>query len=176
MTLLRSRILRRAWVIRTGMLLGILGVSFATASAADAFRIPRELSGEERAKIDSALPPKALAAPARPRKLLIFDLNVGYPGHGSIAHANYAFSAMGQRTGAFEATVNRDPSVFAAESLKQYDAVFLNNTVGNMFQDATLRQNLLEFVVGGADCWAYMARASPSPTGPAPKRTGRSSA
>ena len=31
----------------------------------------------------------------------------------------------------------------------RYDAVFFNNTVGNLFQDAQLRQNLADFVVRG---------------------------
>ena len=31
----------------------------------------------------------------------------------------------------------------------QFDAVFLNNTVGNLFTDPKLRQSLLEFVYGG---------------------------
>ena len=72
--------------------------------------------------------------------------------------------------------MNRDPSVFAAESLKQYDAVFLNNTVGNMFQDATLRQNLLEFVVGGGGLLGVHGTSVAFTNWPGAKRTGRSSA
>ena len=103
----------------------------------------------ERAKIEQALPAKAFVRPAKPRKLLIFDLNVGYGGHRSIAHANLAFTLMGQKTGAFETVVSHDPEVFRAESLKRFDAVFFNNTVGNLFEEATLRRNLLDFVSQG---------------------------
>jgi type 1 glutamine amidotransferase/sugar phosphate isomerase/epimerase len=103
----------------------------------------------ERAKIEAALPAQAPVPPRKPRKLLIFDLNVGYPGHRSIATANLAFTLMGQRTGAFEATASRDPNVFQRESLRQFDAVFFNNTVGNCFTNADLRQNLVEFVYAG---------------------------
>ena len=103
----------------------------------------------ERSRIEAAMPAKAIAAPRKPRKLLIFDLNVNYGGHRSIAHANYAFTRMGERTAAFTTVISRDPSVFRAESLKQFDAVFLNNTVGNLFTDPELRQNLVEFVYGG---------------------------
>jgi len=103
----------------------------------------------DRQKIEAALPTQAPVVPPRPRKLLIFDLNVGYPGHRSIAPANLAFTLMGQKTGAFETTVSRDPNVFQRDSLRQFDAVFFNNTVGNCFTNAELRQNLVEFVYAG---------------------------
>ncbi|MCX6360644.1 MAG: ThuA domain-containing protein [Armatimonadetes bacterium] len=104
---------------------------------------------EETARIQAALPDHAPARPLKPRRLLIFDLNVIYGGHGSIPTANTAFTLMGKKTGAFETVVSRDPAVFSAESLKTFDAVFFNNTVGNQFTDPTLRRNLLEFVLGG---------------------------
>lgn len=103
----------------------------------------------DRPKIEAALPNLSIAKPAKARRLLIFDLNVGYPGHGSIQTANLAFTLMGQKTGAFETTVSRDPNVFRRESLEQFDAVFFNNTVGNCFTNAELRQNLADFVYGG---------------------------
>jgi type 1 glutamine amidotransferase/sugar phosphate isomerase/epimerase len=107
------------------------------------------LDNKNRQRIEAAIPTKAFVKPRRPRKLLIFDLNVGYGGHGSIPTANTAFTLMGERTGAFETAISKDPSIFKPESLKQFDAVFLNNTVGNLFEDSDLRQSLLEFVYGG---------------------------
>ena len=107
------------------------------------------IGDEDRIKIEQALPEKAAVSPAKPRRLLIFDVNVGYPGHPSRFHANLAFQRMGEKTGAFETVVRRDPSVFEPESLRQFDAVFLNNTVGNLFEDPQLRQSLLEFVYSG---------------------------
>lgn len=104
---------------------------------------------DERARIEAALPQAAPAKPLRPRRLLIYDANVGYGGHGSIAAANLAFTLMGTRTGAFETVVSRDPAVFRPDSLRQFDAVFLNNTVGNLFEDPALRQSLIEFVYAG---------------------------
>lgn len=104
---------------------------------------------EEIALITAALPASAPATPAKPRRLLIFTLNVGYPGHASITHASAAFTLMGQKTGAFETVVSDDPVVFERESLRRFDAVFFNNTVGNPFTDPTLRRNLLEFITGG---------------------------
>lgn len=107
------------------------------------------ISDEDRAKIMDALPETAPASPKQPRKLLIFDVNVVYGGHPSRFYANLAFQEMGRKTGAFEVVISRDPAVFEKENLSQFDAVFLNNTVGNQFTDPRLRQNLLEFVYGG---------------------------
>jgi type 1 glutamine amidotransferase/sugar phosphate isomerase/epimerase len=120
--------------------------------AAGALAAPRpSLAGrpDERRLIEEAIPARAAVTPQKRRRLLIFDLNVGYGGHGSIATANTAFELMGKRTGAFETVVSRDPAVFDRKSLGRFDAVFFNNTVGNLFEDATLRQNLIEFVYAG---------------------------
>ena len=104
---------------------------------------------DDRQRIERAIPAAAPAAPLRPRKLLIFDLNVNYGGHASIPTANTAFTLMGKKTGAFETVVSRDPAVFEPASLRQFDAVFFNNTVGNCFEDPALRQSLIEFVYSG---------------------------
>ncbi len=109
----------------------------------------RVASPEDIARIEQAVPRQATAQPAQPRRLLIFGLNVGYPGHASIAHANEAITLMGKTTGAYEAVVSNDPAVFAQDSLRGFDAVFFNNVVGNPFSDPTLRRNLLEFITGG---------------------------
>jgi type 1 glutamine amidotransferase/sugar phosphate isomerase/epimerase len=108
------------------------------------------VSGPSRQqRIEAAIPAKAFVRPRRNRKLLIFELNVGYGGHGSIPTANQAFTLMGEKTGAFETEISRDPAVFKPESLSRFDAVFFNNTVGNLFEDPALRQSLMEFVYGG---------------------------
>jgi len=108
-----------------------------------------QISGEQQKRIEAAIPNKAFVSPLKDRKLLIFDLNVGYGGHRSIPTANLAFTLMGKKTGAFQTVISRDPSVFEPDNLKQFNAVFLNNTVGNLFTDERLRQSLLEFVYGG---------------------------
>jgi len=108
-----------------------------------------DVSAEDQRKIEAALPANAFVPPRKPRKLLIFDLNVGYGGHGSIRTANAAFTLMGRKTGAFDTVVSHDPAVFQPASLRQFDAVFFNNTVGNCFTDPALRQSLVEFVYGG---------------------------
>ncbi len=45
--------------------------------------------------------------------------------------------------------VSTDQQVFQKGLVEAFDAVFFNNTVGNCFTNADLRQNLLEFVTGG---------------------------
>ena len=125
----------------------VFGLLVALPSAVIA--APREPTPAERKRIEAALPQKALVKPQQPRRLLIYDVNVGYGGHGSIGTANVAFTLMGKRTGAFETTVSRDPNVFRDESLRTFDAVFFNNTVGNQFEDPELRRNLVQFVYGG---------------------------
>ncbi len=101
----------------TAVLLGLIG---AAPARADSF----VTSPEDRARIEQALPASAPARPAKPRRLLIFTLNVGYGGHPSAAHASEAFTLMGRKTGAFETTVTADPQVFEPASLARYDAVF----------------------------------------------------
>ncbi len=126
-----------------------LGGTIATAGMLAASQLALSADDSQRQRIEAAIPTKAFASPRKPRRLLIFELNVGYGGHGSIPTASMAFKLMGQRTGAFETVIRRDPAMFAPESLKRFDAVFLNNTVGNLFQDPALRQSLMEFVYGG---------------------------
>lgn len=125
------------------------GAAAAVAMLAAPSAHGQSTGSDDRPRIEAAIPARTLATPRKPRKLLIFDSNVNYGGHPSAKTANVAFTLMGQRTGAFETVVSSDAAVFSASSLKQFDAVFLNNTVGNLFEDPTLRQNLVEFVYSG---------------------------
>jgi type 1 glutamine amidotransferase/sugar phosphate isomerase/epimerase len=109
----------------------------------------RPIPDADRARIQAALPDRATVPPLRPRRLLLFVHNVGYGGHPSAECANHAFTLLGEKTGAFQAVVGRDPEVFRRESLRTFDAVFINNCVGNLFTDRELRQNLVEFVTSG---------------------------
>src|SRR5688500_20215411 len=84
----------------------------------------REVSPEDRARIEAALPAKALAVPKKPRKLLVFDRQgiyngKQYGGHGSIPHANLAVQLMGEKTGAFTATLSSEPAAISAANLQQ---------------------------------------------------------
>lgn len=127
----------------------LLGVVLLFASSAQA-EDPFVIGAEERQRMEQVLPAKATVQPAKSRRLLIFSRNVGYGGHrSSRAYACEALTTMGKKTGAFETTISEDPAVFHRKSLQQFDAVFLNNTIGNTLTDPELRKNLLEFVTGG---------------------------
>ena len=137
---------RRDFLGSTAAAAGMLAAPWLGLTAVEAQVV---LEPGQRQRIEAAIPTKAFIRPRRHRKLLIFDLNVGYGGHSSIPTANLAFTLMGAKTGAFETVISKDPSVFKPENLRRFDAVFLNNTVGNLFEDPGLRQSLLEFVYGG---------------------------
>ncbi len=104
----------------------------------------------QRERIEKAIPAQATAKPLKPRRLLIFNRNVEYNGHrASILAGSEAFTQFGKRTGAFETTVTEDPAVFDRDSLRQFDAIFLNNTIGSCVAEPERRKNLLEFVTAG---------------------------
>lgn len=138
----------------------VVFVAAAMWSAADLSGQPqeprrrREVPPDERAKIEAALPPKALAAPKKVRKLLIFDRQViyngrQYGGHASIPHGNLALQLMGEKTGAFTATLSSEPGAISTANLQQYDAVYLNNTVGDIFDTPEMRAAFVAFVARG---------------------------
>ncbi|MGA2497613.1 MAG: ThuA domain-containing protein, partial [Tepidisphaeraceae bacterium] len=139
-------ITRRVFLGGTAAAAGMLASPWPPADAAES---PITPDPAEQQKLEAAIPAKAPVPPRRPRKLLIFDLNVNYGGHRSIPTANLAFTLMGRKTGAFETVISRDPAVFKPQSLRQFDAVFFNNNVGNLFEDPALRQSLVEFIYGG---------------------------
>ncbi len=118
-------------------------------SRTTAIRGPDRLSPEEKQKIDAALPSEAPAKPKKPRKLLVLDLNVAYGGHRSIPAENYALEMMGKKTGAYEAVFSDDLDNLKYPKIKEFDAIFLNNTVGMIFVDPAVREGLLRFIREG---------------------------
>jgi hypothetical protein len=124
------------------------------AAQAQETRRRREVSPEERARIEAALPATAPATPRKPRKLLVFDRQgiyngKQYGGHASIPHANLAVQLMGEKTGAFTATLSSEPAAISAANLQQYDALYLNNTVGDVFDTPEMRAAVVGFVARG---------------------------
>ncbi|MHC4244483.1 MAG: ThuA domain-containing protein, partial [Planctomycetota bacterium] len=140
-----NAITRRDFLGSAAAATGVLTTPWLGLAAAQA----QAIATDQRQRIEAAIPTKTFTRPRKHRKLLIFDRNVGYGGHGSIPTANMAFKLMGEKTGAFKTVISRDPSVFRPENLKEFDAVFFNNNVGNLFTDPALRQSLIEFVYGG---------------------------
>jgi len=89
-------------------------------------------SAAEIAKMQAAAPEKARAQPAKPRKLLVFSRSWGYK-HTARPFGAKAIEVMGRKTGAFEAVLTEDENLFEPQSLKQFDAVVLNNTNEEIF-------------------------------------------
>ncbi len=56
---------------------------------------------------------------------------------------------MGEKTGAFTATLSSEPGAISAANLQQYDAVYLNNTVGDIFDTPEMRAAFVAFVARG---------------------------
>jgi type 1 glutamine amidotransferase len=111
----------------------------------------RDLKPEEIAKITEAMPAKPAVAPEKPRKILVFWRCEGFF-HTSIPVVNEALKIMGEKTGAFEVTTTDDYAVFTPETLRQFDAICLNNTTTLKLdpnQTPQQCQALMDFVKGG---------------------------
>jgi type 1 glutamine amidotransferase len=112
-------------------------------------KAPVEVTPQEIAKVTEAMPTAPIAKPAKPRKLLIFSLTKGFP-HSSVSIGAKTFEIMGAKTGAWESVNTLDPSYFAPDKLKDFDAVVMNNTTGkDLITDPAQKQSLLDFVKSG---------------------------
>jgi len=111
----------------------------------------RGVSEEEIKKMEEAMPTKAVVEPAKPRKLLVFNLCQGFR-HSSIPYWDKALEIMGKKTGAFSVEFSSDLNVFKAESLGQFDAVCFNNTTDLQLtpeKTPEMCKSLMDFVKGG---------------------------
>jgi type 1 glutamine amidotransferase len=108
----------------------------------------KQVSDEIAAKIESAAPEKAIAKPAKARKILVFWLCKGFF-HESIPVANKAIELMGKKTGAYDAVFSDDMNMFDAKKLAEFDAILFNNTTKLDFNEPGQRQALMDFVKGG---------------------------
>lgn len=115
----------------------------------------QELSPEQKAQVDAAVPTKAPVKPKKSRRMLVTNLSMrnGKPFRGSsdavIPVANYSFKLLGERTGAFEAVFSNDVEMLRPDKIKQFDAICFLNTVGVLFEDAELRHSFLDFIARG---------------------------
>ena len=122
-----------------------------------------------KAKISQLAPAKPRVQPKAPRKVLVCSLATGYC-HQVIPHVQEVINSLAA-TGAFEVTHSDDVKLFDAASLKNFDAVILNNTctknpARNLFIDALAKRDdltkeqklaradelekaLMQFVAGG---------------------------
>jgi type 1 glutamine amidotransferase len=109
----------------------------AFGSAADELAQKLNVKPAVVEKIKAALPDKAPAQPKRPHKVLIFSKTNGFR-HSSIPVGTVALTLLGEKTGAFHAVHSEDDAMFEPDTLKQFDAVIMLNTTGDLFRPKNL--------------------------------------
>jgi len=129
----------------------LLAVGICTTFASAQAKKPR-VPADRLAKIKAAVPTKATAKPAKPRKMLVLS----YRSHNAGRFAGEAALELMAKTGAFELTFVREesklPEAVMPEYLKQFDAVCVNNSTGGggkANNGKTLVENLDAYVQAG---------------------------
>ena len=124
------------------------------------------LTEDQVRAIEAAAPERPPVEPARPRKVLVYGRVRTHP--ESVPCCFKAIEILGRKSGAFETVASGDPTMFLPESLKQFDAVVMNNThEPNPFlpddfkqlsqqeqqaakqREEVLKKSFLDFVAGG---------------------------
>lgn len=131
---------------------------------------PIPLDSTWKEKIYELAPDKTDAPVSKKHKVLLFSLFTGF-NHWVIPHADFVIKTLGEKSGAYEIIKSTDVYLFEKATLKQFDAIVLNNncSVGpgrDLFYDALsvnstfseeekrrkaaeFEDNLLEFVKKG---------------------------
>jgi len=111
---------------------------------------PDRVPAADREKIEAALPRETIVKPKKPRKLLVIDLcPAGGYYHATVANANLALGLMAKNTGAYQAVFSNDLNNLKYPKVREFDAVFLNSTVGEVFPDPDVLNGLTRFVREG---------------------------
>jgi type 1 glutamine amidotransferase len=155
--------------------------AMAVAAAAGSSRVAEAIPADQAEKIRAAAPAKPSVQPKKPRRVLIWNtpphLMPGDPHKGyCIPYGTVAMVYLGCEAGAFHPVVSDDLAVYLPESLKQFDAIVMNNSSGpwitpsaaDMAKEAfrklgldkaaieqVLRKSLLDYVRGGGGVVAY---------------------
>ncbi|MFO0913321.1 MAG: ThuA domain-containing protein [Pirellulales bacterium] len=127
--------MRNIW--RTGLGLSLCLVTASMLSGPSTARAQFEVDAASVEKVNAALPESAPAKPAKPRRLLIFSKTNGFR-HDSIPVGVKSMTLLGEKTGAFSVVHTEDDSYFEPERLKEFDAVLMLNTTGEIFQPKQL--------------------------------------
>ena len=125
-------------------------------SPAGKIRGPDRLDAAMRAEIDAAAPRQAVAKPKKPRKMLVTDIQM-YSGHSTIPHGNHLLELVGKYTGAFEPVFSNDLNLLKYPAIKQFDAVYMNNVCGMVWNDPEVREGVLRFVREGGGIGGHHA-------------------
>ena len=119
-------------------------------------RGPERLKPEERQQIEAAAPRQAIVKPKKTRKLLVTDIQM-YSGHSTIPHGNLMIELMGKYTGAFAPVFSNDLNLLKYPKIKEFDAVYLNNVCGMVYNDPEVREGILRFVREGGGIGGHHA-------------------
>jgi len=125
-------------------------------SPAGKIRGPDRLKPEERQQIEAAIPKQAIVKPKKARKLLVTDIQM-YSGHSTIPHGNLLLELMAKNTGAFAPTFSNDLNLLKYPKIKEFDAIYLNNVCGMVYNDPEVREGILRFVREGGGIGGHHA-------------------
>ena len=88
--------------------------------------------------------------------MLVTDIQM-YSGHSSIPHGNYMLELMAKNTGAFEPVFSNDLELLKYPKIKEFDAIWLNNVCGMVYNDPEVREGILRFVREGGGMGGHHA-------------------
>jgi len=116
----------------------------------------KKATPDEIQKITEAIP--AAIQPVKKYKVLVFSKAFTYY-HSSIAVAKEMAKQMGQKTNLFDADFTDDPRDLSAENLRNYDAVYLNNStsIERGLTTEKMRKEFIDFVRNGGGLVAIHA-------------------
>ncbi len=142
---------------RLSMFTVLTAVSLIATVVVAVDKVPDKLPNGERPwpavpekevqKIREALPDKPQVPPQKPRKLLVFYRTDGFP-HSVIPEFNTMLELLGEKTGAYQATLSQSYDDLQPARLKEFDAVYFNNTC-RMATPETVKAALQDFVKSG---------------------------
>ena len=85
-----------------------------------------EVTDTWKAKIEKLAPAKTTFPTKKKHKILLFSLFTGF-NHWVVPHTAAMVEILGEKSGAFEVVSSNDIAMFEKNTLKQFDAVVLNN-------------------------------------------------
>ncbi len=108
---------------------------------------PFILSDEWLAEIQTIAPAEPTVQTDSKKHILIFSLHTGFE-HWTIPHTEAIIKLISEKSSTYQITTSKDISVFNKKSLKDFDAIVLNNTCSkpehrNLFLDAFLQDTTL---------------------------------
>jgi type 1 glutamine amidotransferase len=128
---------------------------------------PGTVPADQKQRIDAAIPRHALVKPKKARRMLVMDMALnGAFYHGSAPLGNLSLQLMAEYTGAFTLVFSNDLDNLKYPKIKQYDGVFLNQVIGDVFADHDAIEGLTRYVREGGGVAGLHAATWASPNVP----------